>query len=279
MIHIVFEDKMENKLKLCILGASGRMGSTIISEVLESKRLILHSVSEMKDHKWIGRDIGQILYGKDNSVTVSENLDESLKEIDAVIDFTQPDNTVHCSDICASLGVAHIIGTTGFNDKQENEILASSKKIPIVKAGNMSLGINMVEKLVEKVAKSLDLDFDVEILEMHHRNKVDSPSGTALMLGQSVSKGRGKKLSDLASYNREGITGAREKGRIGFASLRGGGVIGEHEVIFTSENEKISIKHEALSRNIFANGAIKAAIWAVGKDPGLYSMSDVLGIN
>ena len=136
----------------------------------------------------------------------------------------------------------------------------------------------MLTKLVEKVAKSLDLDFDVEILEMHHRNKVDAPSGTALMLGESVAFARGKKLSDLSSYNKEGITGMREKGKIGFASLRGGGVIGEHEVIFASDNEKISIKHEALSRNIFANGAIKAALWAVGKEPGLYGMSDVLGI-
>ena len=269
---------MKNQLKLCILGASGRMGSTIISEAIESKQVILHSVSEMKDHKWVGRDIGQILNGKNNNVIVSDNLHQSLEGSDAVIDFTQPANTVFCSNMCATLGLAHIIGTTGFNENQENEILTSSSKIPIVKEGNMSLGINMLTKLVEKVAKSLDLDFDVEILEMHHRNKVDAPSGTALMLGESVAFARGKKLSDLSSYNKEGLTGMREKGKIGFASLRGGGVIGEHEVIFASDNEKISIKHEALSRNIFANGAIKAALWAVGKEPGLYGMSDVLGI-
>ena len=270
---------MKNQLKLCVLGASGRMGSTIINETLESKRVMLHSVLEMKNHKWVGRDIGQILYGKNNNVIVSDNLHESLEGCDAVIDFTQPENTVHCSRLCTSLEVAHIIGTTGFNENQENEILTFSNKIPIVKAGNMSMGINVLTKLVEKVAKSLDLDFDVEILEMHHRNKVDAPSGTALMLGESVALGRGKKLSDLASYNKEGITGIRERGKIGFASLRGGGVIGEHEVIFTSDSEKISIKHEALSRNIFANGALKAAIWAAGRDPGLYGMNDVLGIN
>ncbi len=269
---------MKNQLKLSVLGASGRMGSTIITEALESNRVILHSVSEMRNHKLIGKDIGQILYGKNNNVIIKDNLHDSLNGSDAVIDFTQPDNTVLCSNICAALGVAHIIGTTGFNEKQEAEILASSSKIPIVKAGNMSLGINMLTKIVEKVAKSLDFEFDVEILEMHHRNKVDAPSGTALMLGQSVAIGRGEKLSDLASYNKEGITGVREKGKIGFASLRGGGVIGEHEVIFTSENEKISIKHEALSRNIFANGALKAALWSAGKDPGLYGMADVLGI-
>ena len=270
---------MKNQFKLSILGASGRMGSTIINEALESKSVILHSVSEMKSHKWIGQDIGQILRGKNNNVIVSENLMESIEGSDAVIDFTRPANTVYCSNICANLGIAHIIGTTGFNENQENKIFTSSGKIPIVKAGNMSLGISMLTKLVEKVAKSLDLDFDVEILEMHHRNKVDAPSGTALMLGESVASGRGKKLSDLASYNKEGITGVRGKGQIGFASLRGGGVIGEHEVIFASENEKISIKHEALTRNIFANGAIKATIWAVGKAPGLYGMADVLGID
>ncbi len=270
---------MKNLLKLCVLGGSGRMGSTILSEALDSKLVMLHSVLEVKSHKWIGRDIGHILNGKNNNVIVSDDLNESLLGCDAVIDFTQPINTVNCSNICAKLGVAHIIGTTGFDENQENEILSSSSKIPIVKTGNMSLGINILTKLVEKVAKSLDLDFDVEILEMHHKNKIDSPSGTALMLGKSVARGRGKKLSDLASYNKEGITGEREKGNIGFASLRGGGVIGEHEVIFASENEKISIKHEALSRNIFANGALKAAIWAVDKNPGLYDMSDVLGIN
>ena len=269
---------MKNQLKLCVLGASGRMGSTIISEALESNRVMLHSVSERKNHQWVGRDIGKIMNGKNNNIIVSDNLHASLEGSDAVIDFTQPANTVYSSNICATLGVAHIIGTTGFNENQEKEILTSASRIPIVKAGNMSLGINMLTKLVEKVAKSLDLDFDVEILEMHHRNKVDTPSGTALMLGESVAIARGKKLSDLASYNKEGITGVRERGKIGFASLRGGGVIGEHEVIFASENEKISIKHEALSRNIFANGAIKAAIWALGKEPGLYGMSDVLGI-
>ena len=146
---------MKNQLKLCILGASGRMGSTIISEVIESKQVMLHSVSEMKDHKWVGRDIGHILNGKNNNVIVSDNLHQTLEGSDVVIDFTQPANTVYCSNMCATLGVAHIIGTTGFNENQEKEILTSSSRIPIVKAGNMSLGINMLTKLVEKVAKSL----------------------------------------------------------------------------------------------------------------------------
>jgi len=269
---------MKNQIKLSVLGASGRMGSTIIDAVLKSNLVKLHSVSEVKKHNWIGRDLGEILHGKKNNIVVSDDLSESLKECDAVIDFTQPKNTVDCSKICAHLGVAHIIGTTGFNEDQNNEILNLSKKSTIVKAGNMSLGINLITALIEKVAKSLDSDFDVEILEMHHRNKVDAPSGTALMLGESVAIGRGEELTSLSLPSREGITGVREKGKIGFAALRGGGVIGEHEVIFTSETEKISIKHEALSRNIFANGALKAAIWSRGKDPGLYSMVDVLGI-
>jgi 4-hydroxy-tetrahydrodipicolinate reductase len=269
---------MKDNLKISVLGASGTMGSAVIREVLKTNDLKLHSVSEVYGHSWIGKDLGEVLFGKEKNITVSDDLSNSLLDCDVAIDFTQPQNTVACSKICAQLGVSHIIGTTGFSEKQDLEILNASKKTTIVKAGNMSLGINLLTNLIEKMSKSLDKDFDVEVTEMHHRRKVDAPSGTALMLGEAVATGRGEKLSDLMISNRDGITESRERGKIGFAALRGGGVIGEHEVFFVSETEKISIRHEALSRNIFVDGALKAAMWAKDKAPGLYNMVDVLEI-
>ena len=178
------------------------------------------------------------------------------------------------------MNTAHIIGTTGFDAVQENNIVEYAKKVIVVKAGNMSLGINILTSLIERISSSLDLDFDIEILEMHHRHKVDAPSGTALMLGEAVARGKDKSLQELRTAARDGILGSREEGTIGFASLRGGGVVGEHEVSFTSGSERISIKHEAFSRDIFVNGAIKAALWSKEKDPkpGLYDMLNVLNL-
>ena len=171
-----------------------------------------------------------------------------------------------------------VIGTTGFDSRQESEITGYAERVVVVKAGNMSLGINVLTSLVEKISSSLDLDYDIEILETHHRNKVDAPSGTALMLGEAAAKGKSKSLAELRAGVREGISGSREKGTIGFASLRGGGVVGEHEVSFTSDFERISIKHEAFSRDIFVNGAIKAALWSKEKKPGLYDMRNVVNL-
>ena len=267
---------MKNRLKLCVLGASGRMGSTIISEALESNRVILHSVSEMKNHKWVGRDIGKIMNGKNNNIIVSDNFHESLEGSDAAIDFTRPANTVYSSNICANLGVAHIIGTTGFNENQEKEILTSSSRIPIVKAGNMSLGINMLTKLVEKVTKSLDLDFDVEILEMHHRNKIDAPSGTALMLGKGISTGKKKRFNSLFGkkfLNKKTFPYSK---KINFNSIRKGQIIGEHEVKFSSGKEIITLNHEAFDRALYSEGALTAAKWIINKKSGLYSMRDLM---
>ena len=269
---------MKNCLKVSVLGASGRMGSQIIRKVTETSTMNLHFVVEHKGHNWIGQDCGERLLGRENNVLVTDDLKLALEGAEAIIDFSTPDTSLECAKFCAQTGTAHVIGTTGFDLEQENEIIEYAKKVVVVKAGNMSLGINVLTSLVEKISSSLDLDFDIEILEMHHRNKVDSPSGTALMLGEAAAKGKGKSLPELRVAVRDGISGSREKGTIGFASLRGGGVVGEHEVSFTSDSERISIKHEAFSRDIFVNGAIKAALWSKEKKPGLYDMLNVLNL-
>ena len=270
---------MKNRFKVTVLGASGRMGSQIIRRVTESSTMELHFVVEHKGHNWIGQDCGEKLLGRENGVLVTDNLKLALEGAEAVIDFSTPDTSLECIKICEQTETAHVIGTTGFDLAQENQIFEHSKKVVVVKAGNMSLGVNLLISLVEKVSSSLDIDFDIEILEMHHRNKVDAPSGTALMLGEAAAKGKGKSLSELRGGVREDTFGCRDKGTIGFASLRGGGVVGEHEVSFTSESERISIKHEAFSRDIFVNGAIKAALWSKEKDPGFYDMLSVLNLS
>ena len=271
---------MKNDFKVSVLGASGRMGSQIIRRVAESSTLALHSVVEHEGHDWIGEDCGDKLLGRENNVLITDDLNLALEGADAVIDFTTPDTSLECLKICAQAKTPHVIGTTGFNAVQENMIFEQAKKVSVIKAGNMSLGINIVTSLVERISSSLDLDFDIEILEMHHRHKVDAPSGTALMLGEAVARGKGKNLQELRVAARNGISGKREDGTIGFASLRGGGIVGEHEVSFTSGVERISIKHEAFSREIFVNGAIKAALWSKEKqpEPGLYDMLDVLNL-
>ena len=269
---------MKNRFKVSVLGASGRMGSQIIRKITESSIMDLHFVVEHEGHNWIGKDCGEKLLGRENNVLVTDDLKLALEDAEAVIDFSTPDTSLECVKVCAQTETAHVIGTTGFDPRQENEISEYAKKVAIVKAGNMSLGINVLTSLVDKVSSSLDLDYDIEILEMHHRNKVDAPSGTALMLGEAAARGKGKSLSELRMAARDGISGGREKGTIGFASLRGGGVVGEHEVSFTSESERISIKHEAFSRDIFVNGAIRAALWSKGKEPGLYDMLNVLNL-
>jgi 4-hydroxy-tetrahydrodipicolinate reductase len=269
---------MKNRFKVSVLGASGRMGSQIIRKITESSIMDLHFVVEHEGHNWIGKDCGEKLLGRENNVLVTDDLKLALEDAEAVIDFSTPDTSLECVKVCAQTETAHVIGTTGFDPRQENEISEYAKKVVIVKAGNMSLGINVLTSLVDKVSSSLDLDYDIEILEMHHRNKVDAPSGTALMLGEAAARGKGKSLSELRMAARDGISGGREKGTIGFASLRGGGVVGEHEVSFTSESERISIKHEAFSRDIFVNGAIRAALWSKEKEPGLYDMLNVLNL-
>ena len=255
------------KINLAITGCLGRMGQQLIKSTKKNSRFKLVSITESKVVK---RKIAGI-YPTTNNL-------EAFRKANVIIDFTSPKCTLEVLKIASKLKKKVIIGTTGFDSSQESKINGYAEKVVVVKAGNMSLGINILTSLVEKISSSLDSDFDTEILEMHHRNKVDAPSGTALMLGEAAAKGKGKSLSELRGAIREGTFGIRDKGSIGFASLRGGGIVGEHEVSFTSESERISIKHEAFSRDIFVKGAIKAALWSKEKKPGLYDMLSVLNL-
>jgi 4-hydroxy-tetrahydrodipicolinate reductase len=195
-----------------------------------------------------------------------------------VLDFTTPDATVAHAEMAAQARLVHVIGTTGFDDAHLERLAACARHATIVRAGNMSLGVNLLTALTRQVARALDADWDVEIVEMHHNRKVDAPSGTALMLGEAAAEGRGASLGEVADRGRDGHTGPRERGRIGFAALRGGDVVGEHDVIFAGEGERIVLRHIATDRAIFARGAVRAALWGQGKPPGDYDMMDVLGL-
>ena len=261
-----------------ITGCSGRMGQMLIKTVLESGKMRLAGVLERPGHDWIGRDVGAAMGGADLGVIVSDDVAATFANASAVIDFTAPAATVAFAAAAADAGIAHIIGTTGFDDDHLAAIAESAKRTVIIRAGNMSLGVNLLTVLAEKVAAALDEDFDIEVIEAHHNKKVDAPSGTALMLGEAAAKGRGVDLKDVRDSGRDGITGARKKGDIGFAVIRGGDIVGEHDVLFAAAGERITLRHVATDRAVFARGAVKAAQWAAGKAPGEYSMIDVLGL-
>lgn len=263
---------------IVITGASGRMGQMLIKTVLESDKVRLHGALERAGHDWVGRDIGAAMGGSDVGILVSDDPLEAFASAHAVIDFTIPEATVGFADLAAQARCVHVIGTTGFDDKHVERLDAAARHATIVRAGNMSLGVNLLTKLTEQVAKALDEDFDIEVVEAHHNQKIDAPSGTALMLGEAAAEGRGVSLKDVADRGRDGITGARKKGDIGFAVIRGGDVVGEHDVVFAAAGERIVLRHLATDRRIFARGAIKAALWGQGKAPGAYDMMDVLGL-
>jgi 4-hydroxy-tetrahydrodipicolinate reductase len=211
-------------------------------------------------------------------ITASDNYLDLLAKADAVIDFTAPEASVELAAAAAQARIVHIIGTTGFDAAQEDAIAAAGRHATIVKSGNMSLGVNLLAVLVAQAARALGDDWDIEIFDMHHRHKVDAPSGTALLLGEAAAGGRQIALSDKMQSGRDGMTGARQAGAIGFSALRGGSVVGDHEVIFAGDGEQIRLTHRAENRDIFARGALKAAQWAAGQKPGVYSMQDVLGL-
>ena len=212
------------------------------------------------------------------NVIVEDDPVEVFAKAEAVIDFTSPNATVEHAALAAQARCVHVIGTTGFEDEHLAKISAAARHTTIIRAGNMSLGVNLLTELTRQVAKSLDADWDIEIVEAHHKHKVDAPSGTALMLGEAAADGRGVSLKDVADRGRDGITGARKQGDIGFTAIRGGDVVGEHDVIFAAAGERIVIRHLATDRMIFARGAIKAALWGKGQKPGEYAMTDVLGL-
>jgi 4-hydroxy-tetrahydrodipicolinate reductase len=216
--------------------------------------------------------------GAKTGVMVSDDPLEVFAKTQAIIDFTSPDATVAHAALAAQARAVHVIGTTGFDADHLAKLSAASRHCAIVRAGNMSLGVNLLVQLTRKVAQALDEDYDIEVVEAHHRHKVDAPSGTALMLGNAAAEGRGVSLDDVADRGRDGITGARKRGDIGFTAIRGGDVVGEHDVIFAADGERIVLRHLATDRQIFARGALKAALWGQGKPPGEYDMMDVLGL-
>ena len=263
---------------IVVTGASGRMGQTLVKLIAESKACHLVGALERPGHKWLGQDIGIAMGGQALGVTVTDDALEAFVKAQAVIDFTAPAATVAFSELTAQAKAAHIIGTTGMTDDDIAKVNAAARHTAVVRAGNMSLGVNLLTQLTRKVAAALDEDFDIEVIEAHHRHKVDAPSGTALMLGEAAAEGRGVALADVRDSGRDGITGARTRGDIGFTAIRGGDIIGEHDVLFAGEGERITLRHVASDRRLFANGALKAALWGQGKAPGNYNMMDVLGL-
>lgn len=261
------------------MGAAGRMGRTLARIVHETDGCEVAGGLEQPGSGAIGADMGTLSGIGELGITVGEDPLELFTRIDGIIDFTSPAASVQFATLTAQARIVHVIGTTGCTADDEAKFSAAGHHARIIKAGNMSLGVNLLTALVKKVATSLDEDFDIEVLEMHHRHKVDAPSGTALMLGQAAADGRSADLEARSVRSRDGQTGARRRGDIGFATLRGGSVVGEHSVLFASEGEVVTLGHKASSRDVFARGAVKAALWGMDKQPGLYSMMDVLGLS
>ncbi|MFQ6551171.1 4-hydroxy-tetrahydrodipicolinate reductase [Aestuariibius insulae] len=261
---------------IAVAGGSGRMGQMLIREIADHADARLSAVIERAGHDWIGQDAGTAMGGAALGVAVTDEADTAIAGADVLIDFTSPQATVGFADLAAKAGTAHVIGTTGFEAAHLQAIAKAAEKIAIVRAGNMSLGVNLLTMLTRQVAAALGESFDIEIVETHHNRKVDAPSGTALMLGEAAAEGRGHRLEDIADRARDGITGARKPGDIGFAALRGGDVVGEHDVIFAGPGERIVLRHIADDRSLFAKGAIRAALWAKDQSAGEYDMLDVL---
>ncbi len=265
-------------IRIAIMGAAGRMGRELVRAVLSSEGLVLSGGVEAGDSPAVGQDLGSLAGIGPIGIPLSGDASAIVAQSDAVIDFSTPAATVALSEACAEAGIVHVIGTTGIDEAGEASITMAARRATIVKSGNMSLGVNLAAALTRRMAEILDPDFDIEIVEMHHRHKVDAPSGTALLLGRAAASGRGVDLKSASVRVRDGHTGPRRRGDIGFATLRGGSVVGDHTVIFAGEGEELSIRHHATDRGIFARGAVRAARWGHGKGPGLFSMADVLGL-
>ena len=262
-------------VKIVVAGASGRMGRALVREISQGHGVTLVGALEAEGHPDLGMDSGSLAGLQPNGIKLTADPLPLLAEAQAVIDFTRPMVSIMLADLAAQARIVHVIGTTGFSPADDKRIEAASRHAVIVKSGNMSLGVTLLAALVEKAAKALP-GYDVEILEMHHKLKVDAPSGTALLLGEAAARGRGVSLDKLR--RKDGNNGPREDGSIGFASMRGGTVVGEHDVILAGSGERITLSHSAEDRSIFAHGAVQAARWGHGQKPGLYGMTDVLGL-
>ena len=265
-------------MRLIVAGAGGRMGRALTRAIADTPGAVLTGALEAPGSELLGKDAGSLAGLAENGVKLSADLWTLSKDADGILDFTVPGATIANVAIAAERGLVHVIGTTGLSASDDAVIKSVTSRAIVVQSGNMSLGVNLLAALVKRVAQSLDDGFDIEILEMHHKAKIDAPSGTALLLGEAAAAGRKVALDQHSARGRDGYTGARNAGDIGFASLRGGTVTGDHSVIFAGPYERIELSHRAEDRMIFAHGALKAAMWAHGKKPGLYSMADVLGL-
>lgn len=257
--------------RIAILGATGRMGRALVTAAEANPQVRLGAAIERAGHAEVGQAINR------EGLKVGDNLRASAADFDVLIDFTRPEATLAALDACIALNKAIVIGTTGFTAEQRAAVDAAAQKIPLLIAGNFSIGVNLCLKLLEDAARALGEGFDVEVVEAHHKHKVDAPSGTALMMGEAVAQALGRDLKDCAVYERYGHTGARDGQTIGFSTIRGGDVVGDHTVMFLGDGERVEITHKASSRANFANGAVRAAAWLAGRGPGLYTMRQVLG--
>ena len=265
-------------MRLIVAGAGGRMGRALTRVIAETPGAVLAGALEAPGSEFLGKDAGVLAGLPANDVKLSADLWALSANADGILDFTVPGATIANVAIAAERGLVHVIGTTGLSGSDEAVIRSVTSRAIVVKSGNMSLGVNVLAALVRRVAQSLDDSFDIEVLEMHHKAKIDAPSGTALMLGEAAAEGRKIALAQHSARGRDGLTGSRRSGDIGFASLRGGTVTGEHSVIFAGPMERIELTHRAEDRTMFAQGAVKAALWARHQKPGFYSMVDVLGL-
>ena len=259
---------MTHKPAIVVTGASGRMGQMLIRTIAASDRAHLAGAVERPGHDWVGRDVGEAQGGAPLGVIVTDQAVDAFARAQAIIDFTAPEATLEFAELAAQARAVHVIGTTGMSAAQLDRLKPAARHAVIVRAGNMSLGVNLLVQLTRRVASALDEDFDIEVIEAHHGQKADAPSGTALMLGEAAAAGRGVALADVAQRGRDGMTGARRRGDI----------VGEHDVLFAGQGERIVLRHVATDRAIFARGALRAALWGQGRAPGEYDMADVLGL-
>jgi 4-hydroxy-tetrahydrodipicolinate reductase len=265
-------------MRIAVLGAAGRMGQALIRNVAATPGCVLAGALEAKGSPALGQDAGEVAGLEPLGVAITADPLPVFAGVDGVLDFTVPAATVAFAALAAQARIVQVIGTTGFSDADLAKLDAAAQHATIVKAGNMSLGVNLLAGLTARVAQVLGPEFDIEIIEMHHRHKRDAPSGTSLMLGEAAARGRGVSLKDHSVRSRDGNIGPRREGDIGFVAMRGGDVVGEHRVIFAGPGERIELAHIATDRGIFARGAVRAALWGRGQGPGLYSMADVLGL-
>ncbi|MBV9976113.1 MAG: 4-hydroxy-tetrahydrodipicolinate reductase [Hyphomicrobiales bacterium] len=265
-------------MRLVVVGAGGRMGSTLIRAIRETKGCVLTGAIERENHPHLGKDAGMLAGAEALNVPLASDALAAFAKADGVLDFTTPAASAAFAALAAQARLVHVIGTTGLGAAELEKLRAAARHAVIIQSGNMSLGVNLLAGLVKQAAAALGPEFDIEIVEMHHRHKRDAPSGTALGLGRAAAAGRGQPLEDLWVKSRDGETGARVPGTIGFATLRGGDVVGEHSVIFAAEGERLELTHKATDRRVFARGALRAALWAANQPPGLYGMADVLSL-